>query len=81
MISPNGDGINDTWVIPTQYVGGTDTQVMIMTNQGKVVLNTTNYQNNWPTEQPNLTSINQVYYYIITTPNQGAKKGSITVIK
>lgn len=81
MISPNGDGINDTWVIPTQYVGGTDTQVMIMTNQGKVVLNTTNYQNNWPTEQPNLTSINQVYYYIITTPNQSSKKGSITVIK
>ena len=81
MISPNGDGINDTWVIPTQYVSGTDTQVLIMTNQGDVVLNTNEYQNNWPTEQLNLTSVNQVYYYIITPPDQETKKGSITVIK
>jgi gliding motility-associated-like protein len=81
MISPNGDSINDTWVIPTQYVSGTGTQVTILTNRGEVVLNTNEYQNNWPTEQLNLTSVNQVYYYIIKTPDQETKKGSITVIK
>jgi gliding motility-associated-like protein len=81
LISPNGDGINDTWVIPTPYVSGTDTEVIIMTNQGKVVLQTNDYQNNWPTESLNLTSVNQVYYYIITTADHKTKKGSITIVK
>ena len=81
MVSPNGDGINDTWIIPTQYVSGTNTEVMIMTNHGKVVLKTNDYQNNWPENDLNLTSINQVFYYIITTTDNKTKKGSITVVK
>ncbi|WP_458626529.1 T9SS type B sorting domain-containing protein [Winogradskyella sp. PC D3.3] len=81
LISPNGDSINDTWIIPTAYVSGTDTEVMIMTNQGKVVLKTNDYQNNWPENDLKLTSINQVYYYIITTSDNKVKKGSITVVK
>ena len=80
VISPNGDNINDTWVIPTKYVSGTNTEVLIMTNQGKVVLQTNDYQNNWPENQLNLTSINQVYYYIIKSDSE-TKKGSITIIK
>lgn len=81
MISPNGDGINDRWIIPQKYVSGTNTQVLIMTNQGKVVLQTTEYLNNWPENQLELNSINQVFYYIITTQDQQTKKGSITVVK
>ncbi len=81
LISPNGDGINDTWVIPTQYVSGTNTEVMILTNQGKVVLQTNDYQNNWPETQLELFSVNKVFYYIIQAPNQKPKKGSITVVK
>lgn len=81
LISPNGDGINDTWVIPMQYVSGTNTEVRIFTNQGKVVLQTNDYQNNWPETQLELTSVNKVFYYIIKAPNQKPKKGSITLIK
>ena len=81
VISPNGDRINDTWILPKVYVSGTNTEVMIMTNTGEVVLQTDDYQNNWPTEQLNLNAINQVFYYIITTSNNDTKKGSITVIK
>lgn len=81
LISPNGDSINDTWIIPAIYVSGTDTEVIIMSNQGKVVLRTNDYQNNWPENDLQLTSINQVYYYIITTSDNKTKKGSITVVK
>ncbi|WP_299554309.1 gliding motility-associated C-terminal domain-containing protein [Seonamhaeicola sp.] len=80
LISPNGDGINDTWVIPQEYISGTDTQVMIVSSQGKIVLNTKDYLNDWP-QDLSFKDINPVYYYIITTPNNQTRKGSITVVK
>ncbi|WP_053991934.1 gliding motility-associated C-terminal domain-containing protein [Mangrovimonas sp. TPBH4] len=81
LISPNGDGINDTWVIPQQYVSGSNTEIVIMDSRGKVVHQTNNYMNNWPENQLGINSINQVFYYIITSPGQDSKKGSITVVK
>ena len=81
VISPNSDGINDSWILPTKYVSGTNTTVMIMNNYGKVVLQTNNYLNNWPENDLNLTSINQVFYYVIKTSDNQTRKGSITVIK
>ena len=81
LISPNGDGINDTWVIPQAYVSGTNTEVVIMSSQGKIMLQTTDYQNNWPQNQLDFKDVNPVYYYIITTTNNKTRKGSITVVK
>ncbi|MCB4809042.1 gliding motility-associated C-terminal domain-containing protein [Tamlana sp. 62-3] len=81
VISPNNDGVNDTWVIPKKYVSGSNTVVVIMSSRGEVVLQTNNYLNNWPQETMDLTSINSVYYYIIKPENNQTKKGSITVLK
>lgn len=81
LISPNGDGVNDTWIIPTQYVSGTNTEVTIFSSQGEIVHQTNDYQNNWPQEQLSLTSVNLVFYYIIKAPNQKERKGSITIVK
>jgi len=81
LISPNGDGINDTWVIPQQYVTGTNTEVIIMSSRGEIVLKTNDYQNNWPENQINFKDVNPVYYYIITPQNSKIRKGSITVVK
>lgn len=81
VITPNGDGINDTWVIPQQFVSGTNTEVILISSQGKVVLNTNDYQNNWPENELDFKSVNPVYYYIIKTSNQNIQKGSITVLK
>jgi gliding motility-associated-like protein len=81
LISPNGDHINDTWVIPQAYVSGTNTEVIIMDAYGKVVLKTNDYQNNWPQDEISFKQVNPVYYYIITTPNNTIRKGSITIIK
>lgn len=81
ILTPNGDGDNDTWVIPKQYVSGTNAKVQIFTSQGKEVLNTNDYQNNWPETQIDFKAINPIYYYIITTPNNKTKSGSITVVR
>lgn len=81
VVSPNADGFNDTWIIPQEFVSGTNTEVIIMDSRGQIVLQTTNYQNNWPENTPNFINVNPVYYYVITPPNQSSKKGSITVIK
>ncbi|TXG35965.1 T9SS type B sorting domain-containing protein [Seonamhaeicola maritimus] len=80
LISPNGDGVNDTWVIPQEYVSGSGSQVMVVSEQGKIVLNTNDYKNNWP-ENTSFKDVNPVYYYIITTPNNKTRKGSITLVK
>ena len=81
LISPNGDGKNDTWVIPQEYVNGTNTEVTIFSSQGELVLKTNNYQNNWPENEIMFKDINPVYYYIITPQNSKVRKGSITLIK
>ena len=81
VISPNGDGINDTWVIPEKYVTGTNTEVKILNDRGKIIFQTIDYQNNWPENQLELTSINVLYYYIITTTDLKTRQGSITIVK
>ena len=81
LISPNGDGINDTWVIPTPYVSGSNTEVVIYSSNGEVVFRTNDYLNNWPEDDLNLSSVNQVFYYMIIPQELEPKKGSITLIK
>ena len=81
LISPNGDGINDTWVIPQEFVSGTNTEVLIMDSKGKIVFQTNDYLNNWPENAIDFKDINPVYYYVITTQNNKTRKGSITVVK
>ncbi len=83
LISPNNDGYNDTWNIPEEYLSGTDTEVIIINPQGKVVLQTKDFNNDvWPSiNQIDFKSVNPVYYYIITTADNKTRKGSITIIK
>ncbi|TGV04870.1 T9SS type B sorting domain-containing protein [Flavivirga rizhaonensis] len=81
LISPNGDGVNDTWVIPKEYISGTNAEIILISSQGEIVFQTNDYQNNWPQTELNFIDVNPVYYYIITTEDQKTKKGSITVVK
>jgi gliding motility-associated-like protein len=81
LISPNNDGINDTWSIPQEYVSGTNTEVILMNSFGEVVLKTNDYQNNWPENAIDFKNINPIYYYIITTQDGKVKRGSITIVK
>jgi gliding motility-associated-like protein len=83
IVTPNGDGTNDTWIIPDQYISGTNTQVMILSSLGEIVFKTDNYDNynGWPQTTIDFKNYNPVYYYIITPTGQSAKKGSITLVK
>ena len=83
IVTPNGDGINDTWIIPDLYIGGTNTQVMLLNAFGEIVYQTDNYDNynGWPQTAIDFKNYNPVYYYIITPTGQSAKKGSITLVK
>lgn len=81
LISPNNDGINDTWILPQEYASGTNTEILLLNSRGEIALKTNNYQNNWPENTLDFKSINPIYYYIITTQDNKVKKGSITVVK
>ncbi|WP_233243983.1 gliding motility-associated C-terminal domain-containing protein [Tamlana fucoidanivorans] len=81
LISPNADGINDTWIIPQAYVEGTNTSVTILSPKGEIVLKTTNYLNDWPQSQIEFSNVNPIYYYVIETSDGIIKRGSITIVK
>jgi len=54
--------------------------VQILSNRGEIILQTSDYQNNWPENTTNPMPSNQVFYYVITTTTYETKKGSITLI-
>jgi gliding motility-associated-like protein len=81
FISPNNDGINDTWAIPQQYTEGNQAEVIIVSSNGEEVLRTNEYKNTWPESVSSLKNNNSVYYYIITSPNEAVKRGSITIVR
>ncbi len=81
VISPNNDGINDTWVLPKEYILGDNVEVTIMDSNGKVVFSSKNYLNNWPEIPIDFDRNMLTYYYLIKTDNKSYKKGFITLVK
>jgi gliding motility-associated-like protein len=81
MISPNNDGINDVWILPNQYTSGNDVEVTIVSSNGQLMLKTNSYLNNWPETSSTLSATQNIYYYIINSPQESVKKGTITLIK
>jgi gliding motility-associated-like protein len=64
-ISPNGDQINDVFIIPCSYAH-IDNRLMIFNRWGQLVFDESKYQNNWSGEWQN-TKIkvpSGTYYYI-----------------
>lgn len=81
VISVNGDGINDQWVIPNNYSGKPDVNVIIYNEKGEEVFNEYNYQNNWPASATSFPKQNMVFYYKIRDAEKVLKQGTITVIR
>lgn len=75
VISPNGDGSNDTWRISTQSPTGY--AVKIFNRWGNEVFSAANYANNWKAaDMPDGT-----YFYLITDEGRGERySGHLTVV-
>jgi gliding motility-associated-like protein len=81
VITVNGDGINDQWIIPNTYSRNKDINVLIYNSNGEVILNVFDYQNNWPESTMAFAKQNMVFYYKIKTSEEVLKQGTITIIR
>lgn len=72
-------GLSPYWNIPDEYKNA-NTKVMIISSNGDMVLDVSNYQRDWPQTSIDFKNVNPVYYYVIKG-DAGEKKGSITVIR
>lgn len=81
VITVNGDGINDQWVIPNSYSNDPEVNVIIYNAKGEEVLNEFDYQNNWPQSSTAFTKQNMVFFYKIRNAGEVLKQGTITIIR
>ncbi|MCB9245114.1 MAG: PKD domain-containing protein [Flavobacteriales bacterium] len=83
LISPNGDGINDTWVVENIWAYP-DAKVVIFNRYGMEVFNGTNYDlNRWDGTFDGKELPDGAYYYVITHPDHPdtVYKGAINLIR
>lgn len=82
ILTPNGDGKNDTWIIK-DIENYPDNEVMVFDRAGRVVFQTKNYQNTWTGNLSGTTLSEDTYYYVLTIRKDGKAiiiKGFITLI-
>lgn len=82
ILSPNGDGKNDTWVIEDieKYP---DNQVSIFDRSGRLIYQTKNYKNNWDGTLSGLPLAENTYFYLIKFKkgiHYVTQRGYITII-
>jgi len=78
--TPNGDGINDTWVIEGLDNDAT-ASVKVFTRYGNLIFDSKGYGTPWNGEYNGKKLPAAVYYYIVTAKNGKQKfSGSVTII-
>ena len=80
MITPNGDGINDTWVI-RNIEDFSNSTIRIFNRSGQEVYKTDNYKNDWDGRRNgNLLPTGTYYYTIESSQSRASFKGYITIL-
>jgi gliding motility-associated-like protein len=82
LITPNGDGLNDTWKL--RLLGNTSNiGVTILNAEGSTVFNSVNYQNEWDgtnNKTGKLLPDGTYYYFINLKESETRYKGTVTVL-
>jgi len=81
-ISPNGDGLNETWIIPGLLER--ETRKMIIVNRwGSVLFNRESYENDWNGDNKDGKPLPEgtYYYYLDMGAEFGTREGPITIIR
>lgn len=81
VLTPNGDGFNDTWLIRNieQFPNN---NVTIINRWGDIVYRATNYQNNWEGTYSGGPLPAGTYYYVLDVGDDfGLFKGALTIIR
>lgn len=81
LISPNGDGINDLFKVPFEYISDNNLNLEIYNSSGKQIFITDNYQNNWPQDTNLVFQSNAFFYFKMSKDNETIKEGILTIIK
>jgi gliding motility-associated-like protein len=83
MITPNGDGNNDTWQVENLSLID-NYEVIVFNRAGQVVFRTTNYTIPWDGTRQGAPLPQGVYYYNLVLEHQGVKEkksGFITLLR
>lgn len=81
IITANGDGVNDLWVLPNTFSRDPNVAVVIYNENGEEILNQTNYQNNWPQSSTPFSENKMIFYYRLIREGRTLNQGTITVIR
>lgn len=76
-ITPNNDGVNDTWKL-NEFAYKDDVEVVIFTASNEEIYRKKNYSNDWPLE--GFVKNNTVYYYKILQNNSIVAKGTLSIL-
>ena len=76
VITPNGDGMNDTWGVNGISA---DAKVQVLNRWGQVLYNTTGYATPWDGTNNGETLPASDYYYIIDLGQGDVRTGTITL--
>ncbi len=80
VFTPNGDGINDFWVVRTN--GKSKYDVSVFTPSGSKVFEMSSYTISWDGKNPGGADLNSgVYYYVITLNDKYVETGFFHLIR
>ncbi|SHG65160.1 gliding motility-associated C-terminal domain-containing protein [Pedobacter caeni] len=81
MITPNGDGVNDTWIVKNINLYPNN-ELKIFDREGRVVFSMFGYDNSWDGMFNGNPLKEDTYYYILTIDSGKSRKtGFISIVK
>lgn len=81
LLTPNGDGYNDTWVIDG-ILFYPDNTVNIFNRNGQLIYTKEKYDNQWTGTWKDVNLPDGTYYYVLTfSGSEKVYKGSVTVLR